>query len=315
MRLAGIGREAEHPAVAHWASTSTETLIPCSRRGRRLGVDRLAHGGHRRRALGRLDQELAALAAAEPKARRRAERDGAVRQRRVERLRAAPAAAPLQALGVGRRELDPDQVRERRIAELAAALELAGEEARRRRGAAAWRDRVGARAPASARAPGPPRVAAAAAAGELGDEREGPLLGAQVGKAQGRVGVEDDAEHDVGEVVALGDHLGADQDAGVRLPGTRRRISRCPPARAVLSASRRKTGSGATAAAISSSIRSAAGAGAGERHRAAVGARARAAARRGRSGGSAAPHPPCGRPARRRSCGHSAAQPQARQVR
>jgi len=53
--------------------------------------------------------------------------------------------------------------------------------------------------------------AAAGPAGELGDERERPLLGAEVGEAQGLVGVEHDAEGDVREVVALGHHLGADE--------------------------------------------------------------------------------------------------------
>ena len=57
------------------------------------------------------------------------------------------------------------------------------------------------------------RLAAPAAAGELGDQREGALLGAEVGQPQRAVGVEDDAQGDVGEVVALGDHLGADQHA------------------------------------------------------------------------------------------------------
>ena len=55
--------------------------------------------------------------------------------------------------------------------------------------------------------------AATGAAGELRDEREGALLGAEVGEAQGGVGVDHDAEVDVGEVVALGHHLRADQDA------------------------------------------------------------------------------------------------------
>ena len=55
------------------------------------------------------------------------------------------------------------------------------------------------------------------AAGQLGDEREGALLGAEVGEAQGRVGVEHDAEVDVGEVVALGHHLRADEHAARRL--------------------------------------------------------------------------------------------------
>ena len=59
--------------------------------------------------------------------------------------------------------------------------------------------------------------AAAAAAGELGDHREGALAGAEVGEAQGGVGVEDRAQGHLGEVVALGDHLGADQDGALGL--------------------------------------------------------------------------------------------------
>ncbi len=62
-----------------------------------------------------------------------------------------------------------------------------------------------------------PGLAAAAAPGELGDHREGALLGAEVGEAQRRVGVEDRAQRHLGEVVALGDHLGADQDRAARL--------------------------------------------------------------------------------------------------
>ena len=59
------------------------------------------------------------------------------------------------------------------------------------------------------------RLTATAAPGELRDEREGALLGAEVGKAQARIGVEQDAEDDGAEVVALGDHLGADEDAAL----------------------------------------------------------------------------------------------------
>ena len=59
-----------------------------------------------------------------------------------------------------------------------------------------------------------PVAAASGAAGELRDEREGALLGAEVREAQRRVGVEHDGERDVGEVVALGHHLRADEHAG-----------------------------------------------------------------------------------------------------
>ncbi len=50
-------------------------------------------------------------------------------------------------------------------------------------------------------------AATADTTGELGDERKCPLLGAKIGEPQGRVGVEHHTERDVGEVVALGDHL------------------------------------------------------------------------------------------------------------
>ena len=85
-------------------------------------------------------------------------------------------------------------------------------------------------------------TAAPGAAGELRDQREGALLGAEVRKAQRGVGVEDDAEADVGKVVALGDHLRADQDAAVgRLEAAQDRTdaSVLPP---TMSASRRNTG-------------------------------------------------------------------------
>ncbi len=59
--------------------------------------------------------------------------------------------------------------------------------------------------------------AATAATGELGDHREGPLGGAEVGEAQGGVGVEDRAQRHLGEVVPLGDHLGADEDGALGL--------------------------------------------------------------------------------------------------
>ena len=52
--------------------------------------------------------------------------------------------------------------------------------------------------------------------GQLRHEREGSLLGAKIGEAQRRIRVEDDAEHHAVEVVALGHHLGAEQDPGLR---------------------------------------------------------------------------------------------------
>jgi hypothetical protein len=83
--------------------------------------------------------------------------------------------------------------------------------------------------------------AAAGAPGELGDQRERPLLGAEVGEAQRRVGVEHDAERDAVEVVPLGDHLRADQHARAGALEARSTARRGPCAPAT-SASRRKIG-------------------------------------------------------------------------
>ena len=99
-------------------------------------------------------------------------------------------------------------MRERRVAERAAALQLRGQEAlavmargvhdrARLRG-----DRLHEHAPRTA-PPHAPR--------ELGDERERALLGAEVRKAQRGVRVEHHAQRDGREVVALGDHLRAQQ--------------------------------------------------------------------------------------------------------
>lgn len=57
-------------------------------------------------------------------------------------------------------------------------------------------------------------VAAAGAAGELDEEVVGALDGAEVGEAEIGVGGEHAGEGDVGEMVAFGDHLGADEDLG-----------------------------------------------------------------------------------------------------
>ena len=54
--------------------------------------------------------------------------------------------------------------------------------------------------------------AASGATGDLGDELEGALAGAEVGDVEAEVGVEDSHEGDVGEMQAFGDHLGADED-------------------------------------------------------------------------------------------------------
>ena len=72
----------ESKLSAYCGSTSTESWTPrMALRGDR-GVHRLAHGVDRGLALGRLDQDLAALAVAQAKARRRAQERRAARQER-----------------------------------------------------------------------------------------------------------------------------------------------------------------------------------------------------------------------------------------
>ena len=62
------------------------------------------------------------------------------------------------------------------------------------------------------------------APGELCDQRERALLRPEVGEAQSGVGIEHDPERHVAEVVSLGDHLGANQDSrGGRLEATQQR--------------------------------------------------------------------------------------------
>ena len=175
----------------------------------RRAVDGGPHGGDRRGAVVRLDHDLGAIAAAQPEQRRRAEhgrarraRRGAARSRRPPRA-ARPASAPSRRPGSGRRTAGsaaPAAARARRVTNprvsWRAAAAIAGAS-----GAVVW---------TSTR---PPARPAAGAAGELRDQRERPLLGAEVGEAQGRVGVDHHAERDVGEVVALGDHLRADEQA------------------------------------------------------------------------------------------------------
>jgi len=57
-----------------------------------------------------------------------------------------------------------------------------------------------------------PGCVAPAAARELGDELERPLLGAEVREREAGVGVDDGRERDAGHVVALRDHLRPDED-------------------------------------------------------------------------------------------------------
>jgi hypothetical protein len=66
-----------------------------------------------------------------------------------------------------------------------------------------------------------------ARAGGLREELEGPFGGAEVGYAEADVGVDEADEGDVGDVVAFGDHLGADQDVVVPSRKPVRMVSKC----------------------------------------------------------------------------------------
>ena len=119
----------------------------------------------------------------------------------------------------------PHQVPVRRVAELAAALELAREEARNvvARGVG---DRAGVRLErlhehASWRVP-------AAAARELGQQLEGPLLRAEVGVPEAGVGVDHRGQRDTREVVALGDHLRAHEHHALGVGKVAKRRRDCP---------------------------------------------------------------------------------------
>ena len=182
------------PRVARYCgSTSTLKLTPRAR-GRSATAPTApptARTAARRSA--RLDDEHLALAPAQPEQRRRAEQ--LRRSRRpagagVAQRAARRAAARAGRLGGGAD--DPDQVREGRVARAP----------RRRSSSPAMKPSLSWRAASTiARASGAivctstrPLAAPARAPGELRDQRERALLGAEVGEAQGGVGVEHDAE-------------------------------------------------------------------------------------------------------------------------
>ena len=180
--------------------------------GRQL-VDGAPDGGHGPVPLGGLEEELAAVLAAEPEPRRGPEHLDVGR----EGLRKPPAGQLrdlLGPLGLGRTELEPDEVGVGRIPQSPAALELGCEEARGvMYGRMADRGRVGSqRLDEDSPALGP----ASASPGQLGNQRKGPLLRPEVGESQRGVGVEDDAQQDVREVVPLAHHLRTHQHARVR---------------------------------------------------------------------------------------------------
>lgn len=55
-------------------------------------------------------------------------------------------------------------------------------------------------------------VAAAGAAGDLSQELEGAFAGAEIGKVEAEIGVEDSDQSDIGKIEAFGDHLRPDED-------------------------------------------------------------------------------------------------------
>ena len=67
-------------------------------------------------------------------------------------------------------------------------------------------------------------LGAAGAAGDLMEQLEGPLGGAQIAAVQAEIGIDHADQGQVGKVMALGDDLGADQDVDLaRDPCARRR--------------------------------------------------------------------------------------------
>ena len=54
--------------------------------------------------------------------------------------------------------------------------------------------------------------AASGASGDLSDELEGTLTGAEIRNMQAEVGVENSNQSDIGKMQTFGNHLGADED-------------------------------------------------------------------------------------------------------
>ena len=263
-------------------STSTLNATPRCARGGAGASTAAPIGGDGARAVVRLDDDLAAV-------RGRAGGTAAPGPSTLARPPAAPrrAAAALGRGRVRRRVLGGRAARCGSASRTAGSAAPRGARARRRGSpAASWRaardDRRARRARASGRAPAR-RRRRGRAPGELGDEREGALLGAEVREAQRRVGVDDDARASTsGKSWPLATICVPTQDRRGRRRSNARE-DRGRAARRPASASRRKTGAGA--AARSRSSRSVPGAVAGDRHRAAVRAALAAPARGGRSGG------------------------------
>src|SRR3954471_9445048 len=181
------------------------------------GLDRVPDGAHRGHPLGpagrRFHEQLSAVAALQPEQRGGAQ-EARLRGLEVDALAERGGRSCLGARFV-RRADDSHQLSVRRIPEQLSPLELVGADppgvVRRAEapGTRAGVERLHDHAPAAR--------AAAAAAGELSYQGEGALLGTEVWEAERGVGVEDDPERDVREVVPLGDHLRPYEHAARRL--------------------------------------------------------------------------------------------------
>ena len=136
-------------------------------------------------------------------------------------MRRATASASRRILG---RDDDRGEAAERRHRRLAPGLGLGGVEAgsiaRDQRGDDRRVGIVGLDEHAAG------LVAAAGAAGDLLDLLEAALGGAQVAAGEAEVGIDHADQGEVGEVIALGDQLGADDDVDLAAPPSRRRTRR-----------------------------------------------------------------------------------------
>ena len=229
-RIAGAAAASARPARAASAPGRSVLATSCARwrpRSRRSGA-----GQHRRRRC----LSPGGLAGA--------------RQRRLQLLQRLH-----RRVGLRPGDDDANQVTEGRVAQRLAALQLAGQEAPDVvPGGELDRPRVGLERLDQDAAGG----VAAAAARELGEELERTLLGPEVRKREARVRVDDRRQRDPFEVVALRDHLRAEQHRPVgrgeplerrgrvarcpRRAGSARARARAPPVRARAAACRRRAG-------------------------------------------------------------------------
>src|SRR4051812_43301283 len=75
------------------------------------------------------------------------------------------------------------------------------------------------------------QVAATGAAGHLRNQLEGPLSGAKIRQRQARVNRNDSDQSDIGKIMALGQHLRADEQINLTLPKIEQRLLKFAAAR------------------------------------------------------------------------------------